>query len=206
MKKTKSKEKLVHYTHFIAIIAAFCMVVGVSLYVFLYSSTSTGNRVSQYARGNTCAQDTKTCSNGTVLKRNPTDCSFDICPAPSGLSTRYITPESWPPRLSLPTQEEVLSMVKKSQPIEVGTSTYFMIKSRGIDEKGSYTQYTYLASKEMGQPPQRKPASARIVLYFTDCKELPSPKKEECDEEQESFGRNNTLTLYVRDIIESSRF
>lgn len=170
----------------------------------------------------TCTQEAKICPNGSSVGRTGPKCEFAPCPFevnnnswktfttnkgvtfqyPENLSTNYIRPQEWPPKLliiddavfsceqgglgingrpGMTIQKRINNIIYCIENVSEGTAGTF------------YTDYTYTFLKDS------KLVKFSFTLAYPECANYNNPQKTGCEQERQTFD----LDMLINRIAES---
>lgn len=172
-----------------------------------------------------CTQEAKLCPDGSYVGRTGPNCEFAECPGeganaswktsvsadtgatfkyPENLSTNYIRPQEWPPKLLIidnagfSCEEGGLGIngrpgmtIQKS----INNTVYCIENVTGGAAGTFYTDYTYTFVKD------GKLVKLTFTLAYPQCVNYPDPQKTECEQERQTFD----LDVLIGRIAESVR-
>ncbi len=154
-----------------------------------------------------CTMEAKLCPNDSYVGRTGPKCEFAPCPGatfryPENLSTNYIRPQEWPPKLQIidgaifsceqgglgingrpgmTIQKKINDIVYCIENVSEGTAGTF------------YTDYTYTFLKA------DKLVKLSFTLAYPQCDNYDDPQKTECEKERQTFD----LDVLINRIAES---
>jgi len=173
-----------------------------------------------------CTQEAKICPDGSAVSRTGPNCGFAACPTvktdetvnwktftaidkgatfryPENLSTAYIRPQEWPPRVliidntgfsceegglgigdrpGMAIQKEINNTVYCIESVSEGTAGTF------------YTNYTYSFLKD------NKLVKLEFVLAYPQCGNYEDPQKTECEQERQTFDLDTLINLIAESV------
>lgn len=181
------------------------------------------NEVQQVA----CTMEAKICPDGSSVGRTGPKCEFVACPEvvnqpvtnhpdwatyylagqniqfkyPTDLQVEYITPQDWPPQITVKTGQFICNAQDGSASLPTRTlkkiynNNTYCIEAMSEGAAGSvYTTYTYTTQKDS------KLISVKFTLRFPQCLNYDDPKKTACQNERTTFDLDSLVDQIINTI------
>ncbi|MCX6784784.1 MAG: hypothetical protein NTV81_02505 [Candidatus Komeilibacteria bacterium] len=120
---------------------------------------------------------------------------------PKDLQVEYITPQDWPPQITIKTGQFICNVQDGTASLPTRTlkkiynNNTYCIEAMSEGAAGSvYTTYTYTTQKD------DKLISAKFTLRFPQCLNYDDPKKTECQNEREAFDLDGLIDRMVKTV------
>lgn len=207
----------------ILVIVTIILLFGVGYIVFIKSSSNN--------QPIACTMEAKLCPDGSSVGRSGPKCEFTACPEvvsqpiinhpdwamyylagqniefkyPKDLGVEYITPQDWPPQITIKTgqficnaQDGTVSLPTRTLKKIYNNNTY-CIEAMSEGAAGSvYTTYTYITQKD------DKLISAKFTLRFPQCLNYDDPKKTACQNERATFDLDSLVDQIINTIKQAA--
>ncbi len=172
-----------------------------------------------------CTMEAKLCPDGSAVGRTGPKCEFAACPGevnnnlwktttdnktgisfqyPENLSTNYIRPQEWPPKLQI-IDNVVFSCEQGGLGIngrpgmaiqkKINNIVYCIENVSGGAAGTFYTDYTYTFSKDS------KLVKLSFTLAYPQCENYDDPQKTECERERQIFDLD-TLISHIAESVQ----